>query len=195
MSKLYFVHIPKCGGSQLKHHFINYGHKSVSELPTKLKKFTIVRNPYDRFISAYFYLQQGGAFDKHNRHLVEKFQDFKDITAFIDVLYKEARTTQPLYHRVTSNDFVNVVHFRPMYTFICNKKNEITIDSVYRFENFNENVKAIFKKYEIKTKVKKTNSSIHQDYMYYFGSFNKDTIRKFNYIYRKDFEMFNYKLL
>ena len=57
-SEYLFVHIPKCAGTQLETLFKSYGHRSLIEVQRnyglkKFNTFTIVRNPYDRFISAY----------------------------------------------------------------------------------------------------------------------------------------------
>jgi len=69
--KLLFIHIPKCGGTSVehlflgddmdnidpgqKHYTLQQYHDEYGSMIDDYTQFTIVRNPYDRFISHYFY--------------------------------------------------------------------------------------------------------------------------------------------
>ena len=70
IKKYFFVHIPKCAGSQISKLFDTTGHRTIIETNQSRSRsiknynlsdyyyiFSIVRNPYDRFISAYYYLK------------------------------------------------------------------------------------------------------------------------------------------
>lgn len=70
-SKSIFVHIPKCAGVSINKSLYGNlagGHTTFDEYiiifePKCIEnyfKFTFVRNPWDRVVSAYFFLQKGG---------------------------------------------------------------------------------------------------------------------------------------
>ena len=59
----FFLHIPKTGGKMLEQVFSAVGLKSGHDIITSKPEgysFTIVRNPFDRLVSCFFYLKDGG---------------------------------------------------------------------------------------------------------------------------------------
>ena len=59
-----YIHVPKCGGIAVSRRLTGFpvGHKSISDyyrheplFAQKAFKFSLVRNPYHRFKSAYYY--------------------------------------------------------------------------------------------------------------------------------------------
>lgn len=68
--KLIFIHIPKCAGRSIcdifnqrfDHYTAYFYSKEYSRFWNEYKKFAIIRNPYERLVSMYHYIQQ------HRRH-------------------------------------------------------------------------------------------------------------------------------
>ena len=81
-------------------------------------KFAIIRNPYERAVSEYEYIQ---------KHRVNKALDFRnvDFETFMSMVYKLPPHTRKLifdYHFDNQKDFVTI-------------NNKIAVDEIYRYEN------------------------------------------------------------
>lgn len=133
-----FIHIPKTAGSSIRHHIkeldnislrnhhVDFGKIDVTKLGVNCVEnpdtimFAVVRNPYDRFISAYNYIMNGGY---HNGNDTQNFILIKDLLLdeFLDRI----------------NDFKEkVIHFVPQYYFIDSRVN------IIKFEEKEEGLKA-----------------------------------------------------
>ena len=91
--KTIFVHIPKNAGTAIEEYFGNSSfiiqpgkHDSIHEIKKKFlnvynshKKFTIIRNPYDKMISWYFYLKRNLG---ENHNIIEFNEWIKDPSKF-----------------------------------------------------------------------------------------------------------------
>ena len=78
-----FIHIPKAAGSSIYqiidvNNTVAYsGHTRIVDIPT----IAVTRHPYDRIISAYFYLIEGGGQvepDLGYCEMLKKYTSFKD---------------------------------------------------------------------------------------------------------------------
>ena len=155
--KLLFVHIPKCGGSTVEHKLnlqngkngfrliknINstkaMHHFSIEEYKNffnetrynNFNKLTIVRNPYSKFISEYYY------FKRKKKGLL------KDISLEDFLIY-----TEKLHENNFSNTEYNLYndHFYTQSSFLYDNKS-INIDNIFKLENFNEIKKYIDENY------------------------------------------------
>ena len=91
--KAIFVHIPKNAGTSIEKYFGNGSvriqpnkHADIHEIKTKFKnsynnykKFTIIRNPYDKMVSWYFYLKRNLG---ENYNVIEFNEWIKDPSKF-----------------------------------------------------------------------------------------------------------------
>ena len=89
-----FVHIPKCAGiSLVKSLFGDFdlGHAGIKRYqimfgPAEFNryfKFTIVRNPFDRLVSAFFFMKKGGINEGDKSWANRKFAHYDNFEAFV----------------------------------------------------------------------------------------------------------------
>lgn len=182
-----FIHVPKTGGNAIKnthlfHDSIFFDHASVRDVIKWGKKYktsyTIVRNPYDRLVSAFFYLQQGG--EKNNKRDLERMkkqQKYKNnFKEFVKHLH----------------DFIEENHYKPQYTFLTDNNNELKVDHILKQESLNNDYMKLQQLYGYSpVSLKKVNTSKHEDYNQYYDD---ETRRIVQEVYRKDFELLNYKM-
>ena len=179
--KTIFIHIPKTAGTSVESVFKPYvrlnnlvdRHATVHEIKNKLpgvykdyNKFTIVRNPYERMVSFYFYLKE------YN----ELFRAKWDIS-FIEWLNNPEKVEIPF-----NSDWIEKLGYF--------KNQEEWIDdtvTVIKYENLNKEINDFFNK-EINLPLK--NNTKHKNYKTYYNKQSFDIVYN---RYKKDFEKFNYK--
>lgn len=124
--KIFFIHIPKCGGTSIDNsklfegrgrgHRGYYGFKQLlAEHFCDYKCFALVRNPWDRLASAFYYISERGSgsnFDvqTHEKHFSRFGGCFR---SFLECFCEDP------------GQYLSLLHFRPMITFLNPKKIEI----------------------------------------------------------------------
>lgn len=137
----------------------------------KYFKFSICRNPYDRIISEFFWCEIPGIGDKHG-------QSFDDFLKYA----KKCRFNNNYYETIYHD------HFIPQHEFIYDDKNNLQVDKLFKFENFNEIEFFLKEDLEIKNIPhwhKRSKSKTIE-----LTSKQKAKIYK---MYKKDFELLNYE--
>ena len=135
-------------------------------------KFCIIRNPYNKLYSAWNFIKK-----RHGYNDVNDFIKYKLDEEFIygkEIIPGDAR-----------------VHYRPQFTFVYNDDDNIFVDFVIRYENLNEDILKMNEKYDLNVPLYE-NGNIKKSYINFL---NKESITKINYLYKKDFELFNYEML
>jgi hypothetical protein len=132
-----FIHIPKNSGKYIRENIQNnnnnkivkyywhiYSNLDLAHIPYVKKDefieknieynyFTYVRNPYDRIISAFFYINYNN------------INDFKNFVK--DVLTK--------YNFSMMYDF-NIIHYYPQYLFVCDEKLDVQQNiTIHKLDN------------------------------------------------------------
>lgn len=143
-----------------------YKSKSFKEVKSYYK-FSIVRNPYDRIVSYFAWLN-----GKWHKNIKLNKNDFK---SYIDEVYK-------------NGDFRINRHLLPQHEFIYNTKH-FSIDKIIHFENLNDEFATIGKKLNLKCKLPKRMISFHEEFQFYYDD---DSKQKVFDMYQKDFDLFNY---
>tara|TARA_Y100000991_G_C21961167_1_gene344568 strand:+ start:196 stop:903 length:708 start_codon:yes stop_codon:yes gene_type:complete len=182
--KFLFIHIPKTGGTSFREIFFNFkyidhfnclNHSYKNE---NKKKITIVRNPYDRCLSAYLYLKKGGMkndLDLNYQKKLLKYNTFKDFLIDLNIL---------------TNKEKKIIHLVPQYKFIEDDSG-ILVDKILYLENIDNDIKKLCKELNIKCPPKflKKNTNKHKDYKTYYDKETQDLVYNF---YKRDFELLGY---
>ena len=184
--EILFIHIPKSGGTSIAsaligkpsgHPYLYQYYLSNKEYTKKFYKFCVVRNPYDRLVSAYAHISQREC----NPEFKVLFKEL-NINSFDDLI---SNLDNPKNYRKLTN---KIVHFRSQNEMIRHKK--IKMDDVFKFENFDLIEEVLNKKLSGKIKLEKLNSSPRSEYQNYYNKYSISVAKK---IYKKDLEMFGYR--
>lgn len=183
-----YIHIPKCAGiSIIQHLFGGMGdrHQTISmyrifyskEDFDKYFKFTIVRNPWDRVVSAFEFLTSGGLNYRDSewtRSNLEKYESFQDFVK----------------HGLKLPTTISFTHFIPQYKFVCDGYGKILVDYVGRYENLDADFGFICKKLGVRGSLPRLNSSQrNNDYRVYYDDEAASIVGR---VYRKDIKLFQY---
>lgn len=132
--KCIFVHSCKCAGSSIEKRLKSFcpgmqkcgGHSTAlgfqRGFPKEFAeyfKFAVAREPVDRFLSAFYYLQQMPVHPALNN---ESAHEAADADHFVRLLEKDASIAP------------RMVHLLPQSAFVCDEKGAVIIDKIYRFE-------------------------------------------------------------
>ena len=202
-NKIVHIHIPKTGGSSLRKYLKSHGstHSICSifdkyhpHLRTENYKFiTIIRNPYSRLISLYFFninnpdvpahkfLRSFGSFKK----FVHQLKNIKILDIFETLkVAKDKNLNRKELHKYYLEEKVLPHNFKSQYTWFDGK-----IDVIMRLEQLNQDLKQLdFLKVTDK-KVSKKNTSSHGRWQTYYDQELADVVYD---VYKGDFEQLNY---
>ena len=198
--KFAFIHIPKTAGSSIHIFFKDYfkikdrsdpipekHHKTIKKIYSEnekiknLFKFAVVRNPYDRFVSAFNDFYQNRNTNRSNHPI-----KIKDGTTFEDFCFS-----------FVESEWSGDIHFKAAYEFVT-VDGEIAVDKIIKFENLVQDFSEVCDILKIDKhlfinqgcKHRQTNRK-HNSFKEYY---NKETKKIIYSFYQKDFELFNYEM-
>lgn len=197
-----FFHIPKTGGISIKNAVTKHGevlNRTTWKLPNGNKfryfahyvpcehlehhitedsvSFSFVRNPWDRFVSAYFYLRQGGM-TQRDRYDCKMLQ--LDAGGFHDFLNR---------FNINPHRYLQQQHFKEQI-FWTRYNGKQFIDIIGKTEQMDEDIKQLNEYLGIEIEVPKLNRSYHRPYTDYFiTDEHKKVIER---VYGEDIKQFNY---
>lgn len=184
-----FIHIPKTAGTALltalgdidrrRIHVPYFVYSNASRhYYNTFYKFAIVRNPWDRLVSTYTYLKNGGngCQDMYFKALFEK----NNVTF-------ETFVMDYLTHQTTH------IHnmFKPQTSFIYNEQDNLMVDFLGYQENLNEAFTEIRQHVNTKNKLSLINSSERTHYKDYYRT--SEMVEKVRELYLRDVELLGYK--
>ena len=139
-----FIHIPKCAGVSINKTLfgnLGCGHLTANDYEIifnpfefkRLYKFTVVRNPYDRLASSFFFLRNGG-FNEQDKQWADRY--LIPYTNFEEFILKGLRLPNISSHH----------HFLPQTYYILNYRKQLAVDFVARFETLEKDFQVICKR-------------------------------------------------
>ena len=182
-----FIHIPKAGGSTIAFQLFGKraGHYSAEEIRDamgnekfkSLYSFAVVRNPYQRIVSAYQFLKNGGGSEgavfMRPEYASAAFASF------------DSFVRDWLVHQDPNQ--VDIL-FRPQHKFVCDRDGNLLVEWVGQIENFLEISNQLKAQIGFELKNQKRNITPKMEPV----QIGPDISRLLYDFYQKDFEMFNY---
>jgi hypothetical protein len=190
--KFIFLHLPKTGGTSINSSLSSYckhpandsnsgafsKHARIETMYNNIGKdkfdeyfkFTIVRNPWDRILSLYFW----GTQIKPNRGIQQNWITEDNFSSWIKTTFVKDKLYQIWPNQI---DLMSM-----------NKKN--TIDFTGRFENLETDWNYICNKLGVDNELKFLYSTKHKPYYEYYDTESIEIINKF---YTNDIKTFNYE--
>ena len=183
--KTIFIHIPKTGGSSISDALFSQSSRHVpwfeyykyNEMKfNQFFKFAIVRNPWDRLVSSFFYLKNGGMNKMDSDWALENLSKYYNFEDFVKGW-------------VNKKNINSWVHFKPQKYWICNENNKIMIDYLGRLETISKDFLFISNKLDNARSLMKINSSSRGKYQNYYNYQTKEIVEK---VYSDDIKLFGY---
>lgn len=183
-----FVHVPKAAGISVTRALFGggVGHKSIYEYREifgedfhEYFKFTVVRNPFSRVVSAYEFLRHGGhpAWPKSGRYGDEVISKYDGFESFV---------LEELGRAVKEQN-----HFRPQWKFLT-IGGELAVDCVARLETLREDFEYVCEQLGVDRELphkNRTGDARPPLASYYEHDAVADAVRT---LYAKDFSLLDY---
>jgi hypothetical protein len=181
--EVFFIHLPKCAGISVReacpgvisdwHADCNHYAETYGERWRMGFKFTIVRHPFDRAVSAFSYLKQQTPShrfwveDMGRRKIMEPYRDVNEFIAAGNHIARQ------------------VLHFWPQYTWLT----DWLPDLILHFERLDEEWRMLWSLFPYFGHLGKINTSRHKDYREVLTAKSQETLRQW---YAEDLRLFGY---
>ena len=182
-----FIHVPKSAGRSIVRGLFDV--KSVEHAPAdwyqrldrekfeRYFKFTFVRNPWDRAVSAYSYLKNGGSAasedDLHWSRFVNQFDSFDDFVC----------------QWMTAENIMRNALFTPQTLFLQDEFGTLAMDFIGRFENLAEDFARVAERLNVNASLPHINQSRQTPYEDFYSDRSRQIIAD---LYAGDISAFNY---
>ncbi len=184
-----YIHIAKCGGTSIAKTLFNVekvSHRTVRDYQkifspedfNRYYKFTFVRNPWSRMLSAYSFLMGGGGTEQDIKFTERYLRPYKDFADFV---------------HCGVNEKVLAKHwFKPQRDYICLPKQDTPlVDKIYRLESATDDILHACEKLQLVPRALPVlNTSKHDHYLNIYDNSSAAIVAQ---IYARDIELLNYQ--
>ena len=184
-----FIHVPKVAGSSIEMalygSYGKIGHKTLQQLyletPDILQEkfiFAFVRSPYDRLMSAYYFLKSGG-----RNHQDEKwaFRNLSNNSSFEEFVFN--LTSEPY-----AKCIMEWMHFRPQSDFLT-IDGKLELDFIGKYEKLEQDFKKLTRLIEFKGQLPLVNKTECRASL---AAYTPDMESIVSDLFNEDFELFGY---
>lgn len=179
-----FIHIPKAAGVSISTSLYGreIGHNRLGyyrDLPKDLYVFSVVRNPFERVVSAWRFLSRGGMShhpngSKFNKAVLSRYRGFDDFVC----------------NWLSAGNEYSFLHFIPQVEFLRTENGSLSrVNTLLRFESLQSDFKKIQERFQLQKPLEIMNSTGMVDYRSFYTSRSIDFVRS---IYGIDFSLLGY---
>lgn len=187
-----FVHVPKNGGTSMYNalrmdeppetHCPVVGYRAAA--PKRwgdAYTFAFVRNPWDRFVSAFHYLKRKPMTDDDRLWADQVLAEYPDFDSFVSSM-------------MSSRRFLGTVmmwrHFAPQWWYVADEQGKLAIDHVGRFEDFARELVTVGETLGIDANLVHENKVARAHYSEFY---TPDSIDFVGRLYKRDIDWFSYR--
>ena len=133
--KCIFIHIPKCAGNAVQKSLFGevvFGHQTIRQYQLALGsseyrkawKFAITRDPFERIVSAWRFLKNGGFHAHDAQYFTDNISQYSTFDHFVNdwLVYQDLRNC-------------GCVHFKPQVHFIQDLSGVLAMDQMIKLSN------------------------------------------------------------
>jgi hypothetical protein len=184
-----FIHIPKAAGISIGTSLFGRptGHRRLAVYQIAFSeqefnayfKFAFVRNPWDRLLSAYTFLRQGGLNERDRAFADRHLSAYANFDAFVRGWLSPANVVRSL-------------HFMPQYRFLCEPgRDRPRTDFIGRFESLERDFEHVRRVLGLTAPLAHLNrtAASRPDYRAAYSPATCATVAR---VYRKDIQLFGY---
>jgi hypothetical protein len=139
-------------------------------------KFTFVRNPWDRLLSAYMFLKKGGLNEMDRAWAETHLAPFETFDQFV-------------LEWVNEENVWSWVHFIPQHHFICDTQGVVKMDFVGRQESIREDFDVVKQRLSIDIELPVLNKTRARSHHGYYTEETREIVSR---VYARDIELFDY---
>lgn len=179
--KCIFIHIPKNAGKSIEkklfgeeyggHYPISFFKQTYPEQFKHYFKFCVVRNPWDKLVSAYHYLKSGRMANS------QKFQKYTTFRQFVVEYVNMLSHDQLIDHVKTQSWFITI-------------DGGVCVDEILKFETLDHDFEKIKNKVNYEDVLPHIGELKREHYTHYYDD---ETIKIVENLYKEDIERFGYK--